>query len=862
MLRPFAAALILIAFAAPNGRGATFMLDARDGDDAAPGDGICATAAGGCSLLAALHESEALPGADVVLLNGWSADAGLAIADELRIEGPGEVDGWLSVEAGGALALSGCTLSLIELSLMPGSAATVSDATWIQVSRDFATIMAEDATLRLTNVYFDTCVAPMLSARGGRTLIERSLLRGCRGDPEIDLNMDATPLIRVDGGALELRGCAVMERHAGGLRATGASVVIDRCTFSGNTGEAIVSTGDLRMIDSVVADNEPVTFGPNPTSIFGAGGIVLHGSARLERVRITGNEGRTFDSDHFNGNCYSGGARFGAGVMVDGDVVISNSLIADNQASGCDGSYGAGIIMSGGNLRVERTALIGNRASWGGGLAVTGGSVDLVDCTLSGNTGNESGGNIWADAGLLRLFSTTVADGHSQRGTGGMRVDAGVAALMADSLLADNEGDCAGVIESAGWNLVEDPAGCTITGALGGLLTMADPLLAPLAVMNGAPPVHALLPGSPARDAADHAGNADGAGGILALDGILGRRIVDGDGDGVARGDLGAHEACDDLVDADRDGHGDACDDCPTVANDQHDADADGIGDACDAGDSDGDGVADLDDRCVSTADAGNVDTDGDGRGDACDDCPAIADDDSDADGDRRGDACDNCPEIVAPPADRDGDGLGDACDPCPADPTGGVPDADADGLGDPCDNCPMVQNGSQQDADADGRGDACDNCRAAANPDQLDSDMDSQGDACDGDDDNDGVPDQADNCRVIANPGQEDSDGDGWGDACCAEPRLLTVRREDSQAVLRWASGPAVADVYAKPLASLRSMGDYSPLACSFTNGSLLPLPAADTAFLVGGHCGAERTPLGRDSFGSPILAGASACP
>ena len=145
--------------------------------------------------------------------------------------------------------------------------------------------------------------------------------------------------------------------------------------------------------------------------------------------------------------------------------------------------------------------------------------------------------------------------------------------------------------------------------------------------------------------------------------------------------------------------------------------------------DTDGDGVADLADNCVLTANSSQMDPDHDFVGSACDVCPAAAD-----------------PEQP----DADGDGIGDACDPCL---NGVSPDADQDGVCDAADNCPAIANAGQTDADGDALGDACDLCPQDAQNDQ----------------DGDGVCGNVDNCPAVANADQADGDADGVGDACDA---------------------------------------------------------------------------------------------
>lgn len=102
-----------------------------------------------------------------------------------------------------------------------------------------------------------------------------------------------------------------------------------------------------------------------------------------------------------------------------------------------------------------------------------------------------------------------------------------------------------------------------------------------------------------------------------------------------------------------------------------------------------------------------------------------------DSDGDGIANADDKCPDRFDPirpmdsseQGDADGDGVGDACDVCPLDPNTNSctvvdpNDRDHDGHPNDVDNCPDLANPDQADTDNDDKGDACDACPNDANP-------------------------------------------------------------------------------------------------------------------------------------------------
>jgi hypothetical protein len=324
----------------------------------------------------------------------------------------------------------------------------------------------------------------------------------------------------------------------------------------------------------VLADSIRFTDGTT-TSIDGGGRIALSGGGKVGVLRI-----RTFPSAPISvtianltitgGFAESGGGIFNGdtlhviGCRIVGNTAqqgggidnnafatatIEHSLIAFNAATlALDreaGTVGGGIIHFGSALTISDSTVAYNVAEAWPGLRLSGGDSLIVNSTIHGNVAFGSfGGAIAADNADVRLVHSTVSGNGGPAGSAA-GVDLRNADLRAsNSIVAANRGgsdcrvDTSSLVVGAGTNLDGDGT-CAAHDAHFTTVAPAALALDALADRGGATPTQALLPGSPAIDAADD--------GICAAAPVLGKRGVarplDGDGADGAHCDVGAFEA-------------------------------------------------------------------------------------------------------------------------------------------------------------------------------------------------------------------------------------------------------------------------------------------------------------------------------
>ncbi len=332
-------------------------------------------------------------------------------------------------------------------------------------------------------------------------------------------------------GDLTLKGISLIggltPNSGAGIRFNSNGVLkIDNGFISGNAagelgGGIFSATGSVELTLSEITDN---------SSLFDGGGIAtFSGNVALTDSAVRGNSSmedgggiRTFGGDvslNRSAVASNSSVQDGGGIFtLLGNVNLANSTI-DGNNTGRDGGGVASLL---GQVTLLSSTVIGNTSDGnGGGLYMYQGSIDVMNSTISGNSSQKEGGGIYSFGASLTAANSTVHNNATSERGGGLFVEdssSNPAVTISNTIIAGN------LALQSGSDLFVDPDSLltvnysllgvadglpAITGNTGNHLgaegNPLDPLLAPLADNGGSVQTHALLPGSPAIDAGNHA---------------------------------------------------------------------------------------------------------------------------------------------------------------------------------------------------------------------------------------------------------------------------------------------------------------------------------------------------------------------
>lgn len=417
--------------------------------DDVPGDGLCDTGAGTCSLRAAIDEANEFPTADAVTIAA-------GVNPALTRTGPDEDE-----NATG-------DLDVTDDLAITGAGATI-DANAID---------------RVIDLHGDDVQFNDVTLTGGSSPLEGGGIRqqggvvvadGLRVEDNVVVSADSS----LDGGGIFQRSGALSLHDS----------VVSNNAVSDNFGDPVgggifvVGGGNLSVTSSTIADNQ----------VSVADGIARGGGLAVQESTVA-LLGTTVSDNSATGTVAAEG---GGLYQYSGSVTIDESTIADNHvtANGGDAS-GGGILLSSGNITVEGSTIVGNTATASGGVARGGGMrlmslATVNNSTISSNAANSgffsSGGGVHASASTTITLSTLFAN-HAATGSGVVH-DSGTLTLLG-TLLANEGKSCSGTITSGGYNASAD-ATCSFAGT--GDQESATLALAALADSGGPTSTH--LPG-------------------------------------------------------------------------------------------------------------------------------------------------------------------------------------------------------------------------------------------------------------------------------------------------------------------------------------------------------------------------------
>lgn len=356
--------------------------DSADGVDVNPGDGQCATAAGSCTLRAAIQETNALDGDDFIDLRAdfytitidgpdedQSATGDFDIVDNLQIQGAGET----------STVVDGAQLDRIFHIIGPFD------------------VHIEGVTLRHGQTMAGEDGGALFNSSNANTTLYDSIVR------DNQASQWGGGIANSDSAQIDLVNVSVFNNQAGllgggidnhdGIVTLNNSEVFSNIAAS-NSGGGIYNDGTLRVYNSTIANNQAAIDG---------GGIFNFDSLTVERSTISYNEAI---SD-------------AGGILNYGDLVLRNATISNNEA-GVD----TGGIFNLGTMDVLHATIYQNQAGNVAGGIFNDGFATIENTIVAANVG-----------GNCLLWHTTRSEGHNIEGTDSCAFDSTGDLVNTDPLL-------------------------------------------------------------------------------------------------------------------------------------------------------------------------------------------------------------------------------------------------------------------------------------------------------------------------------------------------------------------------------------------------------------------------------------------
>lgn len=491
LVLPALSALAVLGTLEGQADAAAFLVTSTsDSPDFAPGNGFCASAAGVCTLRAAVMEANALAGADTITITGGMPMISLVTVgagENAAATGDLDIAGTLTIVGNGAIlggfgsdrlfhVLTGATVDISGVSLHDGWGDIVGGAIYNQGDLELSDCVISDNSA-IDHGGAIKSITGSLVVRSCE-IFENDADRGGAIYSTTDLVIEDSTLYFNDAG---LYGGAVYATGTGLAEITASYI---GANTAGDRGGGVATLAPMNFVDTLVELNEAGDYG---------GGLWMYTDAAIVDA---------FQTD-FQGNS----ATDGGGIQnFWGDLTLRRVNVSDNVASGSGGG-----IDNQGTLIAQRSAIATNSAASGGGLRNYGVYAELTmhNVTVSGNSATGSGGGLRIDASSTStdLNNVTIA---SNTGTSG-GIQASGSTVMINTIVGDNldlggaASDCVGSTTSNGHNLIEDVAACVIAGPATADVYSTAPGLDPLAFNGGRTPTHAVQAGSAARNAGDNA---------------------------------------------------------------------------------------------------------------------------------------------------------------------------------------------------------------------------------------------------------------------------------------------------------------------------------------------------------------------